>query len=509
MAGKEFQIRSTELSTAAEGANSVRTLPDGKPLIKYQGKLEEISAIAHHIDFFTNTGLAVHYRASQSSCVFDLQQVVYKAAAAAIPLHPVLFAVPVVAETKEPYWGRLPSIDLQQAISFVKRSQPPSFDGGGRDRELDALLEKQHNTSFKSGYGTLPVWRLIILQDYGVQHQFTACFIAHHSMSDGAGLQIFHNSFQKALCDASFSPSSLHAQAEYIVLSNANDLIAPFLEELHPLPLPDDFPNASGAMPNEWTGSPIQLPCKTRYTSLSLPLSLMKSFTQECRRHKVAPTAALPSLIAKLLYNNLPPTTEALTCNLPVSLRGDLPPKVVDGVMGNYIDAFKIKLLRSDLNVGDSSNSSASDPMEIWIHARKIQDETRRYFANTSPSGQPYTNIAFFKLIPDLGAALTATLGQPRAESFEVSNMGTFSPPAKPNAASSAAVWQAGKVMISRCAYAAGGPLVVCVLSGEDNIGFGFTWQDGAIGDDVVESVVQGVKRFFDPPQEHVEEDKL
>jgi hypothetical protein len=160
----------------------------------------------------------------------------------------------------------------------------------------------------------------------------------------------------------------------------------------------------------------------------------------------------------------------------------------------------------SDSSIADSGSSSRST--EIWNHAQKIQEDTRRYFANASSSGEPYTNIAFFKLIPDLGAALTATLGKPRGESFEVSNLGTFLQPTNLKAGAGP-MWQAGKVILSRCAYAAGGPLVVCVLSSDENMGFGFTWQEGAVAEDIVENVVNGVRLCFDPPQEPVEEDRL
>lgn len=403
--------------------------------------------------------------------------------------HPVLFAVPVFADTKEPYWGRLPSIDLKQAVTVVERSQPLDDDGEGRDRELDALLEKQHNTNFKAGYGTLPVWRVIILQDYGETHQFTACFIAHHSMTDGTGLQIFQDSFYKALCNVSSSQAA--SETEHIVYSN-DDPIAPSLEELHPLPMPENPRQPEDTVASEWTGSPVKLPCRTRYRSLSLPPHLMKPFLQKCRKHKAAPTAALPSLVARVLFDNLPSTAECLICNVPVSLRGDLPSKVVEGVMGNYIDAFKVKLLRSDLEVQDSDASSS---VGIWNHARKIKEETRRYFANVSPSGEPYANVAIFKLVPDIAAALKATLGQARGESFEVSNLGNFSLPTLKGGSN--ALWKRGKAMLSRSAYAAGGPLVICVLNTDENIGFGFTWQEDSIDGDVVESVVNGLGKYF------------
>ncbi|KIW62370.1 hypothetical protein PV04_10550 [Phialophora macrospora] len=471
--------------------------------IRPLGKLEEIAAVAHHIDFFTNTGLSVHYRSSRPAP--DLQELIYRAVAHVVRSQPILFAIPVGVGTKEPYWGRLPSIDIKKAVTFVERSTPSTTDSEGRDRELDALLEDQHNTSFKSGYGTLPVWRLVIVRDPGVYHEFTACLIAHHSMSDGTGLQVFQNSFQTALSNTSLSSSPpSEVEQDHVIYSNVDDPIAPSLEQVHPLPIPTEAPDADTPGVQAWKGSPVQVPCKTRYLSLSLAPHVAQFFARECKKHKATPTAALPSLIARLLFHNLPPTTEALVCNLPVSLRPDLPPNLVEGVMGNFIDAFKVELLRSDLDDIEDSTARSGNAWNVWTHAQKIQQATRRYLVNTSSSGEPYTNIAFFKLIPDLSAALTATLGNARSESFEVSNLGTFSQPQNLKAGAPGPVWQAGKVTISRCAYAAGGSLVVCVLGGVENLGFGFTWQEGAIPEDVVDRIVRGVRMYLDHPRADV-----
>lgn len=452
------------------------------------GTLEKISTVAHDIGFFTNSGISVHYKTDSS--VSNFQQLIYLAVTEVLRLHPILFAVPITVNSEDSYWSRLPSIDLQKSISFAERCQP-LVDTEGSDKELDTLLENQHNTSFKSGYGTLPVWRLIILQDHGLQHQFTACFIAHHTTCDGTSSQIFQNAFQKALCNISSSPIPL--TVEHIILSNENDPIVPSLEELHPLPLPDSPPATDPTVYNKWAGAPIQLPCTTRYVSLLVKPELMDAFALECKKHKSTPTAAIPSVIAKLLYNNLPPTTEALSCVLPVSLRLDLPPKIVEGQMGDFIDAFKVQLLRSDLYT-DSDASSKS--MDIWKGARKTQAETRRYFSNTSPSGGPYTNVAYFKLIPDLTAAISGLVGTDRQESLEVSNLGTFTRPASFKAGQ-VPFWQAGKVTLSRSAYAAGAPLVVCVLKHDEGTGFGFTWIEGAVADTVVENIISELRLYF------------
>ncbi|RBR21307.1 hypothetical protein FVER53590_08708 [Fusarium verticillioides] len=220
----------------------------------------------------------------------------------------------------------------------------------------------------------------------------------------------------------------------------------------------------------------------------------MERFVQDCKKHRVAPTAALPSLVARLLYDNLPSTAEALTCNLPVSLRSDLPPKLVEGIMGNFIDAFKVQLARSDLD--QAKDDSSTGAFGIWNHAKKIQQATRKYFANASPSGEPYVNVAALKLIPDIGAALSGSIGHPRGESFEVSNLGTFSE-AKNTKEGSKSLWHRGKVLLSRCAYAGGAPLVVCVLNNEEYVGFGFTWQDGSIDETIVQAVIDGIKTYF------------
>lgn len=446
------------------------------------GKLEEVAAAAHHIGFFTNCGFSAHYKASRPSAELDLQSLVIKALSQVLLQHPILFAIPVVPETERPYWGRLESIDLKRVVSFIQRTQPLSS-SSQTDDELDSLLEERHNTSFKVDYGTLPVWRLIILQDYDSYDGFTACFIYHHSSCDGTSAQIFQDAFQNALCGVSSNPGDM--KVEQIVFSNDDPISSP-LEELHPLPLPGapTQPHAAGV--EEWRGSPITIPCKTRYKSLSFPVHVIQSFAQECKKNKATVTAALPALVARMLYDSLPSTTEALTCNLPVSLRSDLPPKQVDGVMGNFIDAFKVQLLRSDLDQDGTT----------WKHAKRVQQETRRYFANTSPSGKPYANVAVFKLIPDIKAVLASSVGNPRGESFEVSNMGTF-PQSKNLQGDGSPFWQRGKLRLSRCVFAPGAPLVVCVIDNEESVGFAFTWQADVGDDELVGNVIDRLRNYF------------
>ncbi|XEV02593.1 hypothetical protein FSHL1_007880 [Fusarium sambucinum] len=456
------------------------------PKIRPLGKLEEIAAAAHHINFFTNCAFSAHYRASQPLPGLDLEPLVLAALSQVLHQHPILFAIPVVPDTEQPYWGRLASIDLRQVVSFVERSYPLSSDSQ-TDNELDSLLENRHNTSFKTVYGTLPVWRLIILQDYRSKDGFVASFVYHHSMCDGVSSQIFQDAFQSALCD--ISSSSLEIQAVEVVYSDGSAISSP-LEDLHSLPLPENPLVPDAANLNEWRGSTVSVPCKTRYKSLSLAPEVLRSFAQECKKNKTTVTAALPALVAKVLYDSLPSTTEALTCNLPVSLRSDLPPKQVDNILGNFIDAFKVQLLRSDLD------QSSDGTTAIWKHAKKVQQATRRYFANASPSGEPYANVAVFKLIPDIKTFLASTVGNPRGESFEVSNLGHFPEP-KNLKGHGNPFWRRGKLLLSRCAFAPGAPLVICIIDNLESVGIGFTWQADVGDDEVVKSVIDRLEKYF------------
>ncbi|CEI62306.1 unnamed protein product [Fusarium venenatum] len=397
------------------------------PKIRPLGKLEEITAAAHHIEFFTNCAFSAHYRASKPLPNFGLEPLVLAALSQVLHQHPILFAVPVVPDTEQSHWGRLASIDLRQVS----------------DNELDSLLENQHNTSFKTGYGTLPVWRLIILQDYRSKDGFVASFVYHHSMCDGVSSQIFQDAFQSALCN--ISSSSVEIQAVEVVFSDDSAISSP-LEDLHSLPLPENPLVPDAANLNEWRGSTVSVPCKTRYKSLSLAPEVLRSFAQKCKKNKTTVTAALPALVAKALYDSLPSTTEALTCNLPVSLRSDLPPKQVDNVLGNFIDAFKVQLLRSDLD------QSSDGTTAIWKHAKKVQQATRRYFTNTSPSGEPYANVAVFKLIPDIKAFLASNVGNPRGESFEISNLGHFLELENLKGDGNP-FWRRGKLLLSRYGF--------------------------------------------------------
>ncbi|RLL97943.1 hypothetical protein CFD26_105021 [Aspergillus turcosus] len=201
------------------------------------GKLEQVSASCHHLGFFNNVGVSVQYKRSESSspAVTDLRGLIQAAAGYVVRKRRILFAIPVNEGAPDLYFASLPSIDLNRTITFLDRSQPVACDAEGQDKELDAILEDQHNTDFKAEYGTLPFWRLIILQSPGGT-EFTASFIYHHAIGDGLSGLALHHAFRNAL-EAAPASSLPGYKVENIIVPDENTSVLPPLEGLHPLPI--------------------------------------------------------------------------------------------------------------------------------------------------------------------------------------------------------------------------------------------------------------------------------
>lgn len=460
-----------------------------------------MAIVAHELDLYTTAGFSVHYKPSQALLVPDLEPLIYQALSQVLRENAILFAVPIVAQGKESYFARLPSIDLREVTSFVQRQGPIPVDGEGRDFELDALLQRQVNKNYKSDNGITPVWRLIILYDFSDKEQFTANFMAHHGISDAASFQILHRSFQKALQALSSSPSTIatESEVEYIIPSTEAD-IGPSLESIHSLLIPDNPLQADATTYNDWLGNPTKAPpSHTGYVTLTLPSPLVTSFTQECKKNKVAPPAGVNSLIAKVLYTNLPSTIESMDVNVPVDIRHDLPANL-DSVMGNFFDAFRTRVFRSDFCAQDSAEVT-----DIWKPARKISADTRKYFAmaNTASSGESYLNIASLKNVPDLQALMKSLIGGSRTESLELAYVGPYVPFSTGNVGDGAVVWQTGKVTVSRCAFALGACLQITVVLHSEGMTIGFAWPTCAIESDLVEKTIDEIRAYFDSLQEH------
>jgi hypothetical protein len=454
------------------------------------GRSEQLSAVSHELGFFQNVGMSAHYCLSELPAEFKLRHVVHAALEHVIRSHAILSAIPVNEDSPDAYWARLPSIDLALCVSFVTRSRP--ITQSEEDSELDEILEEQHNTNFKSGYGTLPFWRLVILQDIGAKASFTASFIFHHGIGDGAAGLIFHRAFQTALNNVSLSSSPLADCIVEIKVSSEIQLLPP-LEQLHPLPINGTPASFRTEGLQEWTGDEIQLPCMSRYRSLYFSSASSTRFAQRCKENGLTLTSGLHAIMAGALFDALPSTIEALTGIIPINLRPwlSLPSEDANKAIGSFIDAIKVQMRRSDY---ESSDQKTIRGLPAARHTSKT---IKSYLAdNASPSGEPYTSVAFFQAIPDVAVAFKSMVGTNRDAAFEVSNLGRFTENVQSQPGS---LWRIGRMTFSRGAVVFGAAVTTSIVSGGDGaLTISFSWQEGVVEDSFVEHVVGRVKEYFE-----------
>lgn len=358
----------------------------------------------------------------------------------------------------------------------------------GEDSELDTILEEQHNTSFKSNYGNLPFWRLIILLDPEGDFSFTASFIFYHGIGDGMAGLMFHKYLRTALDTVSSSSTSLVDGNTQIEVATELELLPP-LEQLHPLPINENPTTFRKEGLEEWTGKPITLPCTSRYRSLYLSSDSTAHFSRLYKSKNLTVTAGLHAVMAGAMFAALPSTVEALTGIIPVNLRPwlDLSTDVANSAMGSFIDAMKVQTSRSDYDANDHSVLFGLQA------ARQTSRDIKNYLeGNSSPSGEPYTSIAFFKAIPDVPAVFNSMVGTNRDAAFEVSNLGCFSIDGD---AKSEGQWCIRRMTFSRSAVAFGAALTTSVVSGGDGaLTIGFSWQEGVVDDSFVDLVIGKVR---------------
>ena len=437
--------------------------------------------------------MSAHYTLSNSTQPPDLQSLVYAALADVVKKHAILSAIPINEETPEAYFARLEVIDLTKCVFWKTRVGDAAR--GGEDRELDAVLEGQHNVDFKSDYGDVPFWRLVILRDAGTELSFTASFIFHHSLGDGATGSIFHTSFLQGLNTAMSLPS-LDTQNTSIPVNPAIHLLSP-LEHLHPLPInphPRSHRADSDSESKEWFGNAIHTPLKTYYKTLYFSPTSTTDFAKKCKDNGVTVTSSLTAVLAGALFSALPDTVEALTGIIPINLRPwlSLPATEADVAMGSFIDAMKVQVRREQYGEGGGDGENTMSGLRAAQYTSK---EIKRYLADASPTGEPYTSIAPFKLIPDVAAVFTSLLGTTRDAAFEISNLGRFhdaSADHLPHGDNDAAHWRIGRMVFSRSAVAFGAAVTTSVVTGADGgLSVGFCWQDGVGEDCVVEQVMR------------------
>ena len=388
----------------------------------------------------------------------------------------MLSAIPAADDTQEPYFVRLPHINLDEVVSFTQRTTSQDLQGDAPDVDLQALLETQHNTPFTAPNA---YWRLCILLDPTKDRRFTAAFVFHHAIGDGSSGKAFHHTFLRALR----TPSTNETKS---VISSPQTPLLPNIEEIHPMPLSFFYLARkvfqakiwSRRDPGLWTGSKIQTPLKTRVRLVPFPAQILTLLRTRCRQEKTTITALLQTVVARSLFAHLPKHFFRLNCTGALSARRWLPDVITDESMGVFVVDMEESYSRSEVMAADGSFP--------WDEARRSRQTIEGALSLEGRDAGP--NLLRF--VNDYQQELCLSkVGQDRDKSFEVSNIGAVhfeSDPEKPSI---------DGMVFSQCASIMGNALMVSVVTGGDGcLMLALSWQEGVVEEQLVDAFIESTK---------------
>lgn len=481
-----------------------------------KGLVERYSTYRHHHGFYLNVGITAYYQKHKSPDADrggilqpTLRNLIYGALHHMVARHPMLTALPVEEASKDPYFMRLPTLDLAKAVSFYEL---PATGGAAvlMNNALDAVLESEHNKKFTE-HGA-PYWRVVV--GYTASEPgFWLTWVYHHALADATSGLVFHRELRGAI------ESVVRVEEEDVspVIVPPRTPLPPALESLHQLPL--SLPFLLRALWNDswfgrpapqlWAGGEHRLPLKTRCRSLEISAAKTSTLMQECRRQKTTVTGLAQAAIAAAIFDVFP-EHDAVALVGNVSMRRWLPSSNITGVtedtIGCYITQFQDRFSRKnffDRGEADSQpRRRVGDGIAggLWAEARRSREVIKKVIDNHGRD----TDCGLLRYVTNYDSFFQGKIGKPRTQSLEVSNVGVFDgepkaaadDPAPANGSTSPGSWRISRMLFSQSACVAGCALECSIVSVKDGpMNLAFTWQEGVIETGDVMTVVDGVRK--------------
>ncbi|KAJ5427339.1 hypothetical protein N7465_002409 [Penicillium sp. CMV-2018d] len=454
---------------------------DNLETLRPVGRLEQYSTSRHQVGFYLNVAVSATYFLPDSF-VLPIKDYVYQACEAAIAEHPSLSAIVADDHTQDPYFVRLPEIDLDQVVSFQDRKPgllATEADGEPTpDLDLQTLLATQHNTPFKAPN---PFWRVCVLLDIEDERQFTAAFVYHHAIGDGTSGKAFHQTFLRAL------GAMVSSDRTKSIIKSPRLPLLPNIELVHPMSLSLFYLAKkifqakiySRRPTGLWTGSKVLVPSQTRLRLVPFSKLLVGAIRDRCRQEGTTITALLQTIVARSIFAHIPPEFTRLACTGALSSRRWLPDIITDESMGVWVQDYEETYSRETV-----APSAGSFP---WAEARRsrktIQSVLKMEGKNAS------TNLLQF--VDDFQEELCLSkVGKDRDKSFEVSNVGVLDLQTHPDLPSIKGM------VFSQCASVMGNAIEVSAVTGGDGcLVLAVSWQQGVVEADLVNEVIESTKQ--------------
>ncbi|KIX01499.1 uncharacterized protein Z518_09225 [Rhinocladiella mackenziei CBS 650.93] len=473
------------------------------------GVVEKYMTARSDLGIYNNVAVTAWYTYTRTSSMsygnVNLRTALFNAIATVISQHPILSAIPLGTNTLTPYFAHLPSIDLNQVITFIRipnlyvHSEGEDKSSHGRSPALDRFIQEQHNRPFAYTQPLSPFWRVYILTDENEDEhtsdeskgQFVLSFFFHHCIADTKSALVFHQSVENALAHPNRESQE---NSDGIVRTMEMDLLPPlddFLDKGSPSLITRSMdqeqhaqPQSSSTNTNTWTGPAQVVPVTTKFRSLRASSITSSKLLETGKKRGLSLTSTLQSMLAAALFECLPPQYTSIKIDCAVSLRQWLPTPVTETSMGTFVDIF-----------GETYSRESEQATFSWDDARR----TQRAISNVMQrrKGDELWKTLMQVENGDLKAWLQGKLGHSRVCAMELSNVGKLPKPASPTRESKGYEYQIEGLLFSQSAGACSAAIKVSAVTGRDGcLTLGFSWQEGVVDDKMVERVICELERI-------------
>lgn len=445
------------------------------------GFYERFRVSLHDLGYHNNVSIIARY--SNSTKILDSwPQSIFRGFSCAIQKHPELSTIVARDEDGTPYFQRLSTVDLKQLVTFKNLKD---IEGEEVDTKLIALSTSENNRGFENT-STTPSWRAIALRESS--DSFRIAFMWHHVIGDGRSGLAVHRSLLEAfqLFEDDIDCKSNRPTTTSLDFTHVPSSTKPLFTSMEHM-LPNSFtPAATSPLQGlKWAGKFYndRSPILTELGHIRVSANSVQRIIAQCRRHGTTMTALLQAIVAKTLLDRVP--YDRIRTAVAVSLRRFFDPTfgIDDSVMGLWISTYTTEFHQTEFRY-----QNAADELDgLW---RVSQQNTAQINGVIANSGKD-VEIMSLMGVNDYSAAVKSRVGQPRDNSFGLTNLGVFG-------AVSTGRNTGGVILddmfFSQSCHANGAAFQICIVTvqgGDMNIVF--NWQEGVVSQEEIGGVMGGV----------------
>lgn len=367
---------------------------------------------------------------------------------------------------------------------------------------IEKLMAQIGDVQFSSLH-TTPPWKVVLMPlksgEASGQSRLLVLYSNYHSHGDGRSGLAFHNSFHaglvkyvgqaskdfesiESICKAPTIPLLLPIEEGGKLTLSWPYLLSPLLGTYLPTPIASFLGIRPSWLAHEagiWRGKQTTFDPADHTTGLlllTIEATAISKVLQQCRAKKTTFTGLLEHLIVRSLVapDGGAITTDAFNTGIAIDMRHLFGDRYSSGSMLNCVTGY------SELVVLDRSQETTNwttDPSSnFWEAARKTSAGLKT--ASSTLHNQP---IGLLQYLKGFRAWTTGKIGKERETSFEISNLGAFSPASQTKDAVPDITIE--KLVFSQPAEASGSLLNFNPVSLKGGpLAMTVTWQRGVLG---------------------------